>query len=128
MKRIIGLTALFTAALFLGACVGCKTVAPLPVWAPNSSVAVAGEAIASANAAVVQYEKDVQAGFTPTVALNNVMSDIQQALTIAQPAFNAWEAAVRANPSATEPTALPSALTRISTDLAKLPSTAGGTQ
>ena len=105
---------------------GCKTVtAPLPTWAPNSGVAAAGYVIASANASVVQYEKDVNGGFTPSSGLRTVMSDIQQALTIAQPAFDAWETAARNNPSAPEPTTLPSTLTRISTDLLKLPSTVG---
>ena len=120
MKRL-ALLAVFLALPLAG----CKTVSvTVPAWAPNSAVAVAGEAIASANAALVQYEADVKSGFVPAAALRTVMSDIQQALAIAQPAFNAWEAAARANPAAPEPTALPSALTRISTDLAKLPSTA----
>lgn len=105
---------------------GCKTVtAPLPAWAPNSQIAVAGESIAAANAAVVQYESDVKAGFVPAAALRTTMSDIQQALSIAQPAFNQWEQAARTDTAAPEPTALPTALTRISSDLAKLPTTAG---
>ena len=119
MKRIALLFALLPLA-------GCKTVtAPLTAWAPNSQIAVTGEAIASANAAVMQYENDVLAGFVPSAALKTVMSDIQQALVIAQPLFDGWEAAVKTNPAAPEPAALPSQLTRISTDLSKLPSSAG---
>ena len=105
---------------------GCKQMnAPLPAWAPNSQIAVTGEAIASANAAVMQYENDVLAGFVPSPTLKTVMSDIQQALVIAQPLFDGWEAAVKTNPAAPEPASLPSQLTRISTDLSKLPSSAG---
>ena len=121
MKRL-ALLAVFLALPLAG----CKTAtAPVPAWAPNSAVAVAGEAIASANAAVMQYEADVKNGFVPAAALRTVMSDIQQALAIAQPGFNAWEAAARTTPTAPEPTSLSTAIVRISTDLAKLPSTAG---
>jgi hypothetical protein len=103
---------------------GCKTVTTVPPpWAPNQAIATAGEIISAANNAVVQYEADVKAGFVPSPALNSVMSDIQQGLAIAQPAFNEWEAAARANPTAAEPSALPAAIQRISTDLGKLPST-----
>ena len=124
MKRILALTALGVGFIILLA--GCKTVqAPLPAWAPNSQIAVTGEAIASANAAVMQYENDVLAGFVPSPTLKTVMSDIQQALVIAQPLFDGWEAAVKTNPAAPEPASLPSQLTRISTDLSKLPSLAG---
>ena len=120
MKRLALLLALLPLA-------GCKTVtAPVPAWAPNSQVAVTGEAIASANAAVVQYETDKKApGFVLNATLDGVMSDIQQALVIAQPLFDGWETAVKTNPAAPEPAALPSQLTRISTDLSKLPSSAG---
>ena len=124
MKRILALTALGVGFIVLLA--GCKTVqAPLPAWAPNSQIAVTGEAIASANAAVMHYENDVLAGFVPSPTLKTVMSDIQQALVIAQPLFDGWEAAVKTNPAAPEPASLPSQLTRISTDLSKLPSSAG---
>jgi hypothetical protein len=108
---------------------GCKTAtAPLPAWAPNQAVAVAGYAIASANAAVVQYEKDAAAGFVPSATLRSVMSGIQQALSVAQPAFDEWEAALKSAPETAEPAALTSAVQTISTDLAKLPAAAGGTQ
>ena len=121
MKRTILITALALVAL-----AGCKqATAPIPAWAPNSALAVAGETIASANAAVMQYEADVKSGFVPAAALRTVMSDIQQALAIAQPGFNAWEAAARTTPTAPEPTSLSTAIVRISTDLSKLPSTAG---
>jgi hypothetical protein len=103
---------------------GCKTVTTVPPpWAPNQAIATAGEIISAANNAVVQYEADVKAGFVPSPALNSAMSDIQQGLAIAQPAFNEWEAAARANSTAAEPSALPAAIQRISTDLGKLPST-----
>lgn len=106
--------------------VACKSVnAPLPAWAPTAPIAVAGETIASAHAAVAKYEADVQAGFVPSPVLRAVMGDIQQALSVAQPVFNQWEAAARTNAAAPEPVTLPAQLTRISTDIAKLPSTAG---
>jgi hypothetical protein len=108
----------FLLALLL---IGCKTVTTLPAWAPTAPIATAGESIAAANAAVVQYEADVKAGYVPSPTLNAIMSDIQQALVIAQPAFDQWETAARANAAAAEPVALPTQLTRISTDLSQLP-------
>jgi hypothetical protein len=104
---------------------GCKTVTSLPPWAPTAPVAVAGESIAVANATVKQYEADVKAGFVPTPTLRAVMSDIQQALVVAQPIFDQWEIASRVNPAAPEPTELPAQMVRISADLNKLPTTAG---
>jgi hypothetical protein len=103
----------------------CKTVTTLPAWAPTAPVAAAGEAIASANGAVVQFEKDKAAGFVPSPTLNAIMSDIQQALVIAQPAFDQWEQAARENAAAAEPVVLPTQLDRISADIAKIPSTTG---
>lgn len=106
---------------------GCKQVtAPLPAWAPNSQVATAGYAIAAANGAVVQYEADKKApGFVLNATLDATMSDIQQALAVGQPIFDQWEAQARTNATAPEPPTLPAQITRITSDLAKLPSTAG---
>jgi len=131
---------------------GCKQVtAPLPAWAPNAQVAAAGYAISAANAAVVKYEADVAAGFVPSPILRSVMSDMQQALATGQPIFDQWEANARvaaqaasavatangATPTAAasaaeaaatavpEPAALPAQITRLTSDLSKLPSTAG---
>lgn len=114
-------------ALLLLPISACKQVnAPIPAWAPNSQVAAAGESIAAANGAVVQYEADKKApNFVLNAKLDAVMSDIQQALVIAQPAFDQWETAARSNAAAPEPATLPTQLTRISTDLSKLPTTAG---
>jgi hypothetical protein len=106
---------------------GCKTVStPPPAWAPNSQVAVAGYAIASGNAAVVQFEADVKGGFVPAPALRTVMSDMQQALAIAQPIFVQWEQAARTNAATPEPAGLPASIQKITTDLAKLPTVATG--
>ena len=127
MKYLLQLT--LRLGLLLGlvySLAGCKVVqAPLPPWAPTAPVAVAGESIAVANATVVQYESDVKAGFVPTPTLRTVMSDIQQALVVAQPIFDQWEVAARANPAAPEPTELPAQMARISADLKALPTTAG---
>ena len=101
----------------------CKQQAP-PAWAATApALTVPGELIAGANYAVMGYEKDAAAGmaYTQDATLKAVMSDIQKALTLAQPAFNSWEAALKANPAASEPAALPAALTQIQNDIAKLP-------
>jgi hypothetical protein len=103
----------------------CKTVtASLPNWAPTQPVAAAGYAIASANAAVTQYEADVKNGFVPSPTLRTVMSDLQQALAVAQPIFDQWELAARANASAAEPAVLPAQILRITNDLGQLTATA----
>jgi len=105
---------------------GCKQVtAPLPAWAPNAQVAAAGYAISAANAAVVKYEADVAAGFVPSPTLRSVMSDMQQALATGQPIFDQWEVAARTDIAAPEPATLPAQITRLTSDLSKLPSTAG---
>lgn len=129
MKRISYIASLCSLAplVLMIALAGCKPVtAPLPAWAPNSQVAATGYAIAAANGAVVQYEADKKApGFVLNATLDSVMSDIQQALAVGQPIFDQWEAQARTNATAPEPPALPAQITRITSDLAKLPSTAG---
>lgn len=128
MKRISYIASLAPFVLMI-ALAGCKTVtAPLPSWAMTPQIADAGYAISAAVGAVDQYEKDVANGFVPAPALRSVMSDMQQALAVGQPIFQQWEVSARANATAPEPTALPAQITRITSDLAKLPSTAGSTQ
>jgi hypothetical protein len=105
---------------------GCKQVnVPLPAWAPTANVAAAGYTIAAANAAVVQFESDEAAGFVPSPTFKAVMSDIQQGLAVSQPIFDQWEAAARLNATAPEPAALPTQITRLTSDLAKLPAATG---
>lgn len=112
--------------------IGCKTVTgPLPAWAPNEQIAVAGSVLSAANAVVVGYEKDqadcaAQPSLTKcpgvsNLAIHNAVQDIQKALTIAQPQFNAWEKAVIVTPSAIEPADLAAAISTIQTTLAQLP-------
>lgn len=128
MKRI----ALATLALSLVAFPACKQVnAPLPAWAPNAQVALVGSVISSANAVVNGYETDqADCAVTPSLtkcpgvnnaAIHAAVENIQKALTIAQPQFNSWEAAVTANPNATEPANLAAAISIIQTTLAQLP-------
>jgi hypothetical protein len=59
-------------------------------------------------------------------AIHSAVQGIQKALTIAQPEFNQWEAAVRANPAATEPADLTAAISTIQATLANLPTMTGG--
>lgn len=128
MKRIAYIASLCSLAplVLMIALAGCKPVtAPLPAWAPTSQIALAGYAIAAGTGAVNQYETDVSQGFVPVAPLHSAMSDLQQAIQTAQPIFKAWEVAARANATAPEPALLPSQITRITSDLAKLPSTAG---
>lgn len=112
---------------------GCKAAqAPLPPWTPNARVATVGSYIAAANAVVVGYEQDQKdCATTPALtkcpgvanlAVHAAVQAIQQALTIAQPEFTQWEAAIKANPGATEPANLAAAISTITTVLARLPS------
>ena len=119
--------------------VGCKTVsAPLPAWAPNVQIATVGSIISSAHAVVVGYEQDqVDCVAQPTLTkcpgvsnagIHAAIQNIQKALSIAQPEFNSWEAAVKSNPDAVEPANLAAIISTIQTTLAQLPTFTGGTQ
>lgn len=129
MKRI---SLLIASMLCATAIVGCKTVsAPLPAWAPNAQIAITGSVISSAVSVVNGYEQDQRdCAAQPTLtkcpgvsnaAIHSAVSNIQKALTIAQPEFNAWETAVRANPVAGEPADLIAAISTLQTTLAQLP-------
>jgi hypothetical protein len=118
---VVGLLLLFALIPVL---MGCKTQQPPPAWAATApALTLPGELIAGANFAVVGYEKDAAAGvaYTKDAALKAVISDIQKALVVAQPAFNTWEAAAKTNPSALEPADLSAALLTIQADIGKLP-------
>jgi hypothetical protein len=104
------------------ALVGCKTAAtPLPSWAVNGQQALVGDVIAGADAAVVQYETDVKGGYRPPVSERAAMQAIQESLAIAQPEYNTWAAALKANPAAVEPANLNAVISTIQTALATLP-------
>jgi len=128
MKRI---TLLFALPLLLA---GCKTVTVLPPWAPNVQIATVGSVISSAVSVVNGYEqdqKDCAADATLTKCpgvsnpvIHSAVQRIQQALTVAQPEFQQWETAVRANPSAVEPAILTTSISTIQTSLSQLPTAA----
>ena len=129
MKKYFAFASLALVAIVL---TSCKTVTtPLPAWAPNGQVATVGSVISAANAVVVGYEKDqADCAATPTLAkcpgvnnaaLHNAVQDIQKSLTIAQPEFDAWLSAVKANPGATEPANLAAIISTIQSTLAQLP-------
>jgi hypothetical protein len=123
MKRIAIAVLALAAIVTIPAVTGCHKTAP-PAWALTAPERTVGDIIATANAAVVQYEKDVAAGI-PAAAnpqLKATMSDIQKALVIAQPAYNVWSAQLKANPNAPEPADLAGAITAIQTLLGQLPS------
>lgn len=130
MKRI--LIASVALVMSLGI-VGCVKTAPmpLPAWAPNAQVATVGALIDAGVAVVKGYEQDqADCAATPTLTkcpgvsnagIHTAVQGIQKALTIAQPEFNNWEAAIRLNPDATEPANLAAAISTIQTTLAQFP-------
>ena len=103
---------------------GCQHNTQPPAWALTAPERTVGDVIYSANAAVVKYEADVTAG-VPAAAnpqLKATMRDIQKALTVAQPAYDVWAAALKQNPAAPEPANLAGAIAAIQTLLGQLPS------
>ena len=127
MRRILSLTAALLVTLCI---VGCKTVtAPLPAWAPNAQVAIAGQAIDSAYSTITGYEKDqADCAAQPTLtkcpgvsnpAIHAAVQKMQQAYAIAQPEFKQWQAAIQANPNAVEPANLSAAVSTIQTVLSQ---------
>ena len=94
MKRI-ALFAGLALAVGLVAIPGCHKTAP-PAWALTAPERTVGDVIASANASVFKYEKDVAAGesYTENTKLKAVMRDIQKSLAIAQPAYSVWSVAL----------------------------------
>lgn len=124
MKRIaIALLAL-AAIGFVPVVTGCKTQSPPPAWAITAPERTVGDVIYSANSAVVKYETDKTAGmaYTANTKLKAVMRDIQKSLAVAQPAYNTWNAALKANPAAPEPANLAGAIATIQSLLGQLPS------
>ena len=133
MKRIFALTALGVGFIVLLA--GCKTVqAPLPAWAPNAQVAIVGHAIDSAYSTITGYEQDqTDCKAQPTLtkcpgvsnpAIHAAVQKMQQAYAIAQPEFKQWQKAIQANPDATEPADLASAISTIQAVLNQWPTLA----
>jgi hypothetical protein len=119
MKRFV----IATIALFLMA--GCKLGnTPLPPNAINATDAQVNAVLAGATAAVNQYEADVKGGYIPPAALRQTMQNIQESLTVATPAFQAWDAALRTNPNAPEPATLAAAVSAIQSAMNLLPSVA----
>ena len=103
---------------------GCKTQAPPPAWALTAPERTVGDVIATANAAVVKYKADVKAG-VPSAAnlqLKAVMQKIQKSLAVAQPGYNAWSKALKANPNAPQPAELAGAIASLQALLGQLPS------
>ena len=131
MKRYFALASLALALLTVIPMVGCKTQTPPPAWAITAPQRTVGDIISSATSMVVQYEqnqKDCTAAPALTkcpgvanVQLHTVMQDIQKSLTVANPAYKKWAAALKANPSAPESADLAGAISAIQTLLAELP-------
>lgn len=117
-----------TAALILGLLMlsvslatGCAKPGPLPVWAVTAPEATTGSIISAAVSAVNQYEVDVKTGYVPPAVMKTAMQDIQKALSVAQPQYVQWNAALKANPQSTEPADLAAAISTIQATLAQLP-------
>ena len=124
MKRIIFASIALVMVFSTFTVTGCKQQSKPPAWALTVPERTVGDIIASANAAVVKYEADVKAG-VPAAAnpqLKAVMRKIQQALTVAQPGYNTWAAALKANPNAPQPAELAGAIASLQSLLAQLPS------
>ena len=124
MKRITALIAVAGLALCMTAGVaGCHKTAP-PAWALTAPERTVGDVIYSANTAVVKYEADVTAGesYTANPMLKKAMQDIQKSLAVAQPAYNAWNSALKVNPNTPEPANLVGAIAAIQNLLSQLPS------
>jgi hypothetical protein len=102
---------------------GCNKPSPAPAWAVTAPERTVGDILAAANAAVVKYEADVKAGVagTDNTALKSVMTQIQQALVIAQPAYNTWNSALKANSDAAEPAVLVTSVSTLQNSLSQLP-------
>ena len=124
MKRIGTICAgLVLALCTFTAVTGCHKTTP-PAWAITAPERTVGDIIYSANSAVVKYEADVTAGkeYTKNPQLKAAMKSIQKSLTVAQPSYVVWDAALKANPNAPEPANLVGAISAIQTLLGQLPS------
>ena len=110
-------------AIFLALPVfGCKTVTtPLPANAVNSLDAGINEVLQAGHAAAAKYQADVAAAtFTPTPAFKSRMTTLIKALNVADPAYQAYHAALVANPAAAEPAPLASAISTVSSSLSQI--------
>lgn len=124
MKYMLKAVVLLACIVPIVAVPGCTKQQP-PAWAITAPERTVGDIIAAGNAAVVKYEADVKAGVagTDNATLKAVMSDIQKALVIAQPAYVTWANALKANPAAQESADLAGAIAAIQNALNALPST-----
>jgi hypothetical protein len=112
----------------------CKPVTVLPPWAPNVQIATVGSVISSAVSVVNGYEQDQKDCATnpsltkcPGVSnavIHSSVQRIQQALTVAQPEFQQWEADLKTNAASVEPADLTTQISTIQTNLAQLPTSA----
>jgi hypothetical protein len=128
---------LFTKAPILGVLIGLMLIAgcnihsatppPLPTNAVNQTDASINEVLQSAHAAYVQVYNDVQAGkWKPTAGQKTVLDNLATALNVADPLYQSYHAELLTNSATTEPAALTTALSNVSTALAnlqKLPTT-----
>jgi hypothetical protein len=114
-------------AFVLGlALTGCKTVsAPLPTGAINTVDAQINAILQAGHAAVVQYDADVAAGFAPTAAYKAILSNLTNALNIADPMYQSYHATLMTAPSTAEPESLVTATAQVQNLLGQIPGTVG---
>lgn len=115
---------LFSLLLVIPLAIGCavKANAPLPRNAVNATDAEINAILQAAHAAVVQYNTDVAAGFVPSATLKSAVSQLTNALDIAQPLEQTFDATLRTNPAAAEPAALSTAVSQVSAAMTNLTS------
>jgi hypothetical protein len=115
---------LFSLLLVVPLVVGCavKANAPLPQNAVNATDAEINAILQAAHAAVVQYDNDVAAGFVPSAALKTAVSQLTNALNIAQPLEQTFHTTLQSNPGAAEPPALSTAVSQVSAAMTNLTS------
>lgn len=127
MKKILKLLSIATLGLAIGWMTGCKAsvAPPLPPGAANQLDAQINEVLQAGHAAAVKYESDVTAGFNPSAAFKATMTQLVNALNIADPLYQTYHATLATNPAATEPPALSAAVTSVSNSLTQITSEAG---
>jgi len=105
---------------------GCKTAsAPLPAGAVNGLDAQVNAILQAGHAAVVQYDADVKAGFSPVPAYASIMSNLTTALNTADPLYQAYHAQLVSAPQTAEPAQLVTATAQVQSLLNQIPGSVG---
>lgn len=113
-----------TAVLLVAFLCGCKPVAaPLPAGAVNTVDAQINAILQAGHAAVVQYDADVKAGFAPTAAYQTIMTNLTNALNLADPLYQSYHGTLISAPATAEPDSLVTATAQVQNLLGQIPGT-----